>query len=172
MQKKIAIYMQNKSQNNTNYNYFLSILNKYEELNLANYVEGKEDKMVFGNQQFKESDNLKMNLKNPYFNLYHWSKGELFDIEALFNAINTRDKISEKLGKTEKKKAGQQKDLNDVTAGRKTVKPLFKTEKDASSMNQKIENVSDIGKNFCNFFMDISPILAFIIKQQSILYSK
>ena len=34
-----------------------------------------------------------MDLKNPYFNLYHWSKGELFDIEAVSNAINTRDKI-------------------------------------------------------------------------------
>lgn len=142
MQKKIAIFMQNKSLNNTNYNYFLSILNKYEELNLANYVEGKEDKMVFGNQEFKEKDSLKMDLKNPYFNLYHWSKGELFDIEAVTNAINMRDKIVEKLGKTEKKKAGTQKDLNDVTAGRKTVKTMFKNEKDAGSMNTKIENVS------------------------------
>ena len=84
MQKKVAVYMQNKSQNNTNYNYFLGILNKYEELNMANYVEGKEEKMVFGNQEFKESDKLKMDLKNPYFNLYHWSKGELFDIEVVF----------------------------------------------------------------------------------------
>ena len=84
-----------------------------------------------------------MDLKNPYFNLYHWSKGELFDIEAVNNAINTRDKIVEKLSKTEKKKAGTQKDLNDVTAGRKTVKTLFKNEKDSAGMNSKIENVSD-----------------------------
>ena len=83
-----------------------------------------------------------MDLKNPYFNLYHWSKGELFDIEAVANAISTRDNIVMKLGKTEKKKAGTQKDLNDVTAGRKTVKTLFKNEKDAGSMNTKIENVS------------------------------
>lgn len=27
------------------------------------------------------------NLKNPYFNMYHWCKGELFDIEALNNAL-------------------------------------------------------------------------------------
>lgn len=161
MQKKVAVYMQNKSLNNTNYNYFLSILNKYEELNMANYVEGKEEKMVFGNQEFKEKDNLKMDLKNPYFNLYHWSKGELFDIEAVFNAINTRDKLVEKLGKTEKKKAGQQKDLNDVTAGRKTVKTLFKNDKDTGNMNQKIENVS---KTILNKFHNL---ISFIGRKRS-----
>ena len=90
------------------------MMDKYEELNLANYVEGKEEKMIFGNTTYIVSDGLnlkdsinKMNdgLKNPYFNLYHWCKGELFDIEAVYNAINTRDKIMERVGKTEKKKA-------------------------------------------------------------------
>jgi len=28
------------------------MMDKYEELNLANYVEGKEEKMVFGNTAF------------------------------------------------------------------------------------------------------------------------
>ena len=31
----------------------LNMLDKYEELNLANYVEGNESKMVFGNTQLK-----------------------------------------------------------------------------------------------------------------------
>jgi len=51
MQKKIAIYMQNKSQSIQDYKIMLNMLDKYEELNLANYVEGKEEKMVFGNTQ-------------------------------------------------------------------------------------------------------------------------
>jgi len=89
----------------------------------------------------KDSIN-KMNdgLKNPYFNLYHWCKGELFDIEAVYNAIMTRDKIQERLGKSEKKKAGAQKDLDNVTTGRKTVKTLFKNQSDAGTMVGKIEN--------------------------------
>jgi len=49
MQKKIAIYMQNKSLSIQNYKIFLTMMDKYEELNLANYVEGKEEKMIFGN---------------------------------------------------------------------------------------------------------------------------
>ena len=43
-------------------------------------------------------------LKNPYFNLYHWCKGELFDIEAIYNAINVKDRVFDKINKKEKSK--------------------------------------------------------------------
>ena len=76
------------------------MLDKYEELNLANHVDGDESKMVFGNASFKETENIKESvsnmcdsLKNPYFNLYHWCKGELFDIISVNNALNAKDKI-------------------------------------------------------------------------------
>ena len=81
MQKKIAIYMQNKSKSINDYKDLLNMYDKYEEVNLANYVEGKEEKMVFGNSQFVNADSENMKeqvaklceaLKNPYFNLYHW----------------------------------------------------------------------------------------------------
>lgn len=111
MIKSIASYMSNKSQSNTDYKIFLQMLDKYEELNLANYVEGDESKMIFGNSQFKETENVNDlvmnmtdNLKNPYFNLYHWCKGELFDIIAVHKALQQKEKMQEKIGKTEKKK--------------------------------------------------------------------
>ena len=111
------------------------MLDKYEELNLANYVEGDETKMVFGNTQNKDtnSETIKESvatmcdsLKNPYFNMYHWCKGELYDIEAVFSALELKDKIQSKIGKTEKKKRSTQENLDNVTTGRKTVKTLFK----------------------------------------------
>ena len=92
MQKKIATYMQVKSKGIQNYKEVLKLLEKYEELNLANYVSGNDNEMVFGNTEFKDSNGLPIKesatalsegLKNPYFNLYHWCKGELFDIEAV-----------------------------------------------------------------------------------------
>lgn len=136
------------------------MMDKYEELNLANYVEGKEDKMVFGNTQYQNSEGLtmkesvnKMNdgLKNPYFNLYHWCKGELFDIEAVYNAINVKDEILKKTGKIEKKKTSAQKDLDNVQTGRKTVKTMFKNANDASSMQNKMENVSNFTQKLFSF---------------------
>ena len=80
------------------------MLNHYEELNLANYVDGKEEKMVFGNSQKSDTnaevvkknvETMIENLKNPYFNIYHWVKGEIFDIEAVYNALATRDWLLE-----------------------------------------------------------------------------
>ena len=40
IQKSVAQYMSVKSRQIADYKVFLSILNKYEENNLANYVEG------------------------------------------------------------------------------------------------------------------------------------
>lgn len=78
-------------------------------------------------------------LKNPYFNLYHWCKGELYDIEAINMALLAKDKIQERIGITEKKKRSTQGDLDDITTGRKTVKTLFKNANDTGGMVTKIE---------------------------------
>lgn len=111
MVKNIALYSQNKSQTIQDYKNFLGMLDKYEELNLANYVEGEEQLMVFGNKQNEETESMKEqvgimcdNLKNPYFNLYHWCKGELLDITAVNDALIQREKINEKISKNQKKK--------------------------------------------------------------------
>jgi hypothetical protein len=95
------------------------MLDKYEELNLANYVEGDETKMVFGNSQFKDVKesvtSMTDNLKNPYFNLYHWCKGELFDVIAIHKALEQKEKIQERIGKNENKKRSNQDNLDNVT---------------------------------------------------------
>lgn len=100
IQKDVAGYMNTKSQSIQDYKIFLQMLDKYEELNLANYVEGDESKMVFGNTQSTETTTTKEqvstlceSLKNPFFNIYHWVKGEIFDIEAVANAIGKKDAI-------------------------------------------------------------------------------
>ena len=97
MQKDVASYMATKSTSIHDYKVFLQMLDKYEELNLAIYVDGEESKMVFGNTKNTEtsSDTVKEqvqtlveSMKNPYFNIYHWVKGEIFDIEAVDKAIS------------------------------------------------------------------------------------
>ena len=82
------------------------------------------------------------NLKNPYFNLYHWCKGELYDIEAVNSSLSMKDKICERIGKTEKKKRSTQGDLDNITTGRKTVTTIFKNKTDTGNMVSKIETVS------------------------------
>ena len=153
MQKSIAFYMQNKSQSIQDYKAMLNMFDKYEELNLANYVDGKEERMVFGNTQAGETSSavvkesmskLCENLKNPYFNLYHWCKGELFDIQAIDLALKKKDEIYAKIGKNEKAKKTTQGDLDNLTQGRSTIKQMV-MRSDANTMVNKIENVSDAG---------------------------
>ena len=133
----------------------LNMFDKYEELNLANYVDGKEDRMVFGNTQATETSSavikesmskLCENLKNPYFNLYHWCKGELFDIQAIEVALKKKDDIYSKIGRNEKSKKTTQGDLDNLTQGRSTIKQMV-MRSDANTMVNKIENVSKI---LCN----------------------
>lgn len=83
-------------------------------------------------------------MRNPYFNIYHWAKGELFDIESISNQLSTRDSIFQKIGKNEKKKKQNQDNLDSVQTGRKSIKTLFKTKDDAGKMVNNIENVSKL----------------------------
>ena len=102
--------MNDRNQSIQDYKIFLNMLDKYEELNLNEYVEGDSSRMVFANQESGEisiKEQVSMvcdSLRNPYFNIYHWAKGELFDIEAINNQLSTRDQIYQKIGKNEKKK--------------------------------------------------------------------
>lgn len=74
---------------------------------MAIYVEGDKDKMVLASGEGEENaqqeavKELEANLKNPYFNLYHWIKGEISDIEALLKAISTKDSFQSKIKKSD-----------------------------------------------------------------------
>jgi hypothetical protein len=60
-------------------------MNKYEELNLKQYTESDEDKLVFNNPNTStpikdQMDHMIDNQKNPFEDMYHWCKGEIYDI--------------------------------------------------------------------------------------------
>lgn len=142
--------MSNKNQGIQDYKIFLSMLDKYEELNLTNYVDGDDTKMVFGSTKegggegaLKESVGaLCENLRNPYLNLYHWVKGEVFDIDSVSLALAKRDEIKLKINKTDKTKKKTEAGLENVNAGKKSMSTLLKTADDAPKMANKIEMVS------------------------------
>lgn len=147
LQKEVTQYMNATSQGIQDYKQFLSMLEKYEGLNFSNYVDNDESRLVFGNVEGgkelkKEVSKLTENLKNPYFNIYHWVKGEIFDIESIMSAVTIKDKIDKTRLAKEKSKKSTQENLDNVTTGRKTVKTLFKNIDDTGKMVSKIETVS------------------------------
>jgi len=84
-------------------------------------------------------DRFNQGIKNPYFNLFHWVRGEIFDIEAVNEAIANKDLKMAHIIKNEKKKTNTQQNLDNVVAGRKSVKTLFKNPNDAGAMAAKVE---------------------------------
>lgn len=81
------------------------------------------------------------NQKNSFDQMYHWCKGEIYDIKAVMNSINQKDAFEKNLKKTESKKASTETDLDNVNAGKKTIRTIFKDEKDSSKLQTTIEGL-------------------------------
>jgi len=61
---------------------------KYELLNLTIYTDYKKDRLALldENMQLEIEDkvrNMFLNLANPFEELYHWCKGEIYDLQAM-----------------------------------------------------------------------------------------
>ena len=71
------------------------ILSEYEDQNAMQYSELDVNKHVFNNPnnaQLKESlTQVPTEQRNPFTDLYHWAKGEVYDINALKTAIDIRN---------------------------------------------------------------------------------
>jgi hypothetical protein len=124
----------------------MGLLDKYEDLNMNCYTENSPDKMVLNNPEHKQlkdqMEHMVDNQKNPFDEMYHWCKGEIYDIKSIMAAVQQKDSFEKLLKKTEAKKTNTQSDLENVNQGKKTIRTLFKNEKDATGMLSSIENVS------------------------------
>ena len=123
---------------------YAAFITRYEDLNLTHYSEMNTRELIFNNPENKALQESMVTtggaLKNPYIDLYHWVKGELYDLEAVKDAVRVRADTMDNLRKLEAKKSSTQKDLEDVSQGKTTVTTLFKSSSDAGSMANKIEN--------------------------------
>ena len=123
---------------------YAAFITRYEDLNLTHYSDMNSRELVFNNPENKALQESMVTtgsaLKNPYIDLYHWVKGELYDLEALKDSVKVRAETMENLRKLEAKKSSTQKDLEDVSTGKTTVTTLFKNSSDANSMANKIES--------------------------------
>ena len=86
--------------------------------------------------------------------MYHWVKGELFDIESVLSALSTKDTIGSKIKKNEKKKKNNEDNIENINAGRKTIKTIFKNKDDTGKMSTNIETVSILNHIFHLTYVD------------------
>lgn len=130
LKKGVESFRSTKTQAIAHYKVFLHLVDKYEELNMNTYIEGNLDKVVFSDPKNKETkdqmDHMVENLKNPFDEMYHWCKGEIYDLQALMSAVTIRDNIEKDQKRMEGKKKNTQNDLDNVTTGKKTIRTLLK----------------------------------------------
>ena len=103
----IAKYLQTKQATMMAYAGSQNILAEYEENNLRYYTENASDQLVLrnmdGNQLLENMRYMVEKQRNPFTDLYHWIKGEMYDLSALNVALKERKNVQDSLRDLDKK---------------------------------------------------------------------
>ena len=141
----LATYLSKKQQVLMAHAGMQNILTDYEQLNLTFYSDNKVAGLVFLNE---DGDNLSVSmrhtvekLRNPFTELYHWLKGEMYDIAAFSMALKERATVKANLADLKKKVISAKADIEHVTQGKKTMNTLFKNSNDVGKMQGTIESM-------------------------------
>lgn len=114
----------------------------YEDLNLAHYLDNRTNQLVLRNPDDPSLNeaylNMVSNSRNAFVDIYHWVQGEIYDIEAVGDAIKQRAEIEKTLVDFQKKKASTQKDIDALSAGNKTLGTLLKNKDDVGSLDNEV----------------------------------
>jgi len=79
---------------------------RYEDMNLQHYTDMNTNELVLTNadntEVFASLNEVAGKLQNPYIDIYHWAKGELFDLKAITAAVKERNACETKVRDLEK----------------------------------------------------------------------
>lgn len=144
MQADIAQYLTKKQMLIGAYNGAATVLTQYEETNLTYYVDQQPEKLVVNNLEGGHNliESLKHtveNLRNPFTDLYHWLKGEIYDLNAMTVALAECKSVQTAVETMVKKIAGTKADIENIQAGKKTMGTLFKNSGDVHKIQNDLE---------------------------------
>lgn len=115
-------------------------LTQYEETNLTYYVDQQPDKLVMNNHEagnlIESLKHTVENLRNPFTDLYHWLKGEIYDLNAFTVALQELKNVQAGVDSVVKKISGSKSNIENIQAGKKTMSTMFKNSGDV----HKIQN--------------------------------
>lgn len=141
--KLVESSRQNMNTSIANYKIIMCMLEKYEDLNLTNYTEKSNEKFVIcdaNRPKFKKAtDQLINSYQNPYHELYHWIKGEIYDIQAMTECLAGRDALEVQKTKLESKKTKTEGDIDKLKKGERSMTTIMKKPTDATEMENKVD---------------------------------
>ena len=128
-----------------NYANSANMLTEYEENNVCFYTDRDPSKLVITStetgQNFSEEIRQTIeSLRNPFTDLYHWVKGEMYDLAAFTHALNERDSVKAAIHSLKKKMISAKADIENVTQGKKSIGTLFKNANDVGKMQNTLES--------------------------------
>lgn len=143
MQADIAKYLTNKQGLIKSYDGMSAELTKYEETNLAYYVDNNVQNLIMNNTEGNNlTESLKHtveNLRNPFTDLYHWLKGEIYDMSAFSFSLNEVKNIQASVLSVTKKIEASKSAIESIQAGKKTMNTLFKGAGDVHKIQNDLE---------------------------------
>ena len=143
MKDDLAQYLTKKQMLIKSYAGSAAGLSTYEEGNLAYYVEGDPSGLVMNNMdQGNLIESLRHtvdNLRNPFTDLYHWIKGEIYDLSAFSAALHELKSVGAGVESVTKKIAQSKSDIENIQAGKKTMNTLFKNTGDVHKIQGQLE---------------------------------
>ena len=144
LKEDLAVYLTKKQSVMQNYANSANILTEYEENNICYYTERDASKLVITSTEagMNFSEDIRRtieSLRNPFTDLYHWVKGEMYDLSAFAAALNERKAVQASVESLKKKILGAKSDIDSVSAGKKTMGTLFKNANDVGKMQNSLE---------------------------------
>ena len=144
LKEDLAVYLTKKQSVMQSYANSANILTEYEENNLCYYTERDTTKLVINSTEAGTnfSENMRHtieSLRNPFTDLYHWVKGEMYDLAAFTAALVERNGVKAAVEGLKKKIIGAKSDIEAVSQGKKTMGTLFKNSNDVGKMQNSLE---------------------------------
>lgn len=144
LKEDLATYLSKKQNVMQSYAGLANNLTEYEEKNLCFYTDNNSSKLVINNDNngniIENMRHTIENLRNPFTDLYHWVKGELYDMAAFGATIAERNAVKAAVKSLKKKIVEAKADIEAVTAGKKTMNTMFKNTNDVGKMQNSVES--------------------------------
>lgn len=107
MRDKIKPMIETRDTENINFQNMIYLMSKFEDGALIHYTDSNPSKLIVGKTlsplYIDTAIDIVDKLKNPYLEFYYWVKGEIYDIQALHDCIEGRNRIVKLKNKAESK---------------------------------------------------------------------
>ena len=154
--KHIKVIVPIKEQEVTYYKEFADFLVKYEDTNTKKARPGDPTiSLLTGDQRIdlkQQLQNTAASIKNPFKYIRNWIKGEIMELQAIFECISRKEGVEASKHKAITKVRDGKETVDKMNTGKFTMKGLFKSSTGKATETQNIlQSISQSEKDIQNY---------------------